>query len=116
MAVKKSKRHSWSVSEKLEVVQARQRGLTLAEIWALYRAGNRAISQWVKAYEDQGIAGLEQTGNRPVRGMSARVAAAEQVLEQATQVSEADPPRWLEPARRKACCTGMGSWGWRGKR
>jgi transposase InsO family protein len=91
MAVKKSKRHSWSVSEKLEVVQARQRGLTLAEIWALYRAGNRAISQWVKAYEDQGIAGLEQTGNRPVRGMSARVAAAEQVLEQATQVSEAAP-------------------------
>jgi transposase InsO family protein len=91
MAVKKSKRHSWTVSEKLEVVQARQRGLTLAEIWVLYRAGNRAISQWVKAYEDQGIAGLEQTGNRPVRGMSARVAAAEQVLEQATQVSEAAP-------------------------
>ena len=91
MAVKKSKRRSWTVSEKLEVVQARQRGLTLAEIWALYRAGNRAISQWVKAYEENGLAGLEQTGNRPVRGMSARVAAAEQVLVQATEVAEAAP-------------------------
>jgi len=91
MAVKKSKRHTWTVSEKLEVVQARQRGLTLAEIWALYRAGNRAISQWLKAYEENGLAGLEQTNNRAVRGMSARVAAAEQVLEQATQVSEAAP-------------------------
>ncbi len=91
MAVKKSKRHSWTVSEKLEVVQARQRGLTLAEIWALYRAGNRAISQWVKAYEENGLAGLEQTGNRAIRGMSARVAAAEQVLEEATQVADAAP-------------------------
>ena len=87
MAVKKSKRRSWTVSEKLEVVQARQRGLTLAEIWALYRAGNRAITQWMKAYEEHGLVGLEQTNNRAVRGMSARVAAAEQVLEQAMHVS-----------------------------
>jgi transposase InsO family protein/transposase-like protein len=91
MAVKKSKRRSWTVSEKLEVVQARQRGLTLAEIWALYRAGNRAITQWMKAYEEHGLVGLEQTNNRAVRGMSARVAAAEQVLEQAMHVSAAAP-------------------------
>ena len=91
MAVKKSKRRTWSVSEKLEVVQARQRGLTLAELWALYRANCHGVAKWVKAYEDQGIAGLEQTGNRSVRGMSARVAAAEQVLVQATEVSEAAP-------------------------
>src|SRR5438132_5813047 len=93
MAVKRKKyqRRLWSVSEKFEVVQARQRGLTLAELWALYRVHCHAVAKWVKAYENQGIAGLEQTGNRAVRGMSAKVAAAEQVLEQVTQVSEAAP-------------------------
>lgn len=93
MAVKRRKyqRRLWSVSEKLEVVQARQRGLTLAELWALYQVHCHAVAKWVKAYEDQGIAGLEQTGNRAVRGMSAKVAAAEQLLEQATQVAEAAP-------------------------
>ena len=91
MAVKKSKRRLWTVSEKLEVVQARQRGLTLAELFALYRVHSHAVSKWVKAYDDQGIAGLEQTGNRAVRGKSARVAAAEQVLEQATRVADAAP-------------------------
>ena len=63
---KKSQRHKWTVSEKLEVVQARQRGLTLAELWALYRANCHGVAKWMKAYEDQGIAGLEQTAS--VRG------------------------------------------------
>jgi transposase InsO family protein/transposase-like protein len=93
MAVKRKKYvlRKWTVAEKLEVVQARERGLTLAELWSLYRVHCHAVAKWVKAYEDQGIAGLEQTGNRAVRGMSARVAAAEQVLKQATEVSEAAP-------------------------
>ena len=93
MAVKRKKHvfKKWTVAEKLEVVQARQRGLTLAELWSLYRVHGHAVAKWVKAHEENGIAGLEQTGNRAVRGMSARVAAAEQVLEQATQVSEAAP-------------------------
>jgi len=93
MAVKRKKHvfRKWTVAEKLEVVQARQRGLTLAELWALYRVHCHAVAKWVKAYDDQGIAGLEQTSNRAVRGMSARVAAAEQVLDQATRIAEAAP-------------------------
>jgi transposase InsO family protein/transposase-like protein len=93
MAVKRKKYvfKKWTVAEKLEVVQARQRGLTLAELWSLYRVHSHAVAKWVKAHEENGIAGLEQTGNRAVRGMSARVAAAEQVLEEATQVAEAAP-------------------------
>jgi transposase InsO family protein/transposase-like protein len=93
MAVKRKKYvfKKWTVAEKLEVVQARQRGLTLAELWSLYRVHNHAVAKWVKAHEENGIAGLEQTGNRAVRGMSARVTAAEQVLDEATRVAEAAP-------------------------
>jgi transposase-like protein len=108
MAVKRKKYvfKKWTVAEKLEVVQARQRGLTLAELWSLYRVNSHAVAKWVKAHDENGIAGLEQTGNRAVRGMSARVAAAEQVLDEATRVAEAAP----------ATRVGTDSWDWHGKR
>jgi len=94
MAVKRKKAvlKNWAVSEKLEVVQARQKGLTINEVKSLYRVASGTLAKWVKAYEENGLAGLEQTGNRALRrGPSAKVAAAGQMLDQMTQAPEAAP-------------------------
>lgn len=84
MSVKK-KRYL-AVSQKLEVVQARQKGLTLKEVGDLYGVHPTAVGRWTKAYETGGIAGLESA---PRNGTpTARTSAAEQALK---EITRADP-------------------------
>jgi transposase InsO family protein len=82
MKTKRSLRKQWAVSEKLEIVQARQSGLTLDEVKSLYGVSATAVTEWLGKYEKGGIAGLE---NAPTGGAartpSARVAAAEQLVD-----------------------------------
>jgi len=78
-----------SVAEKLEIVQARQKGLGIEEIKSLYHVGWALIKKWVEAYERNGIAGLEQTGNKKQPGEPGpKVQAAEKIIE---QVRQAEP-------------------------
>jgi len=57
---KKTKGVERSLAEKLEIVQARQKGVGINELKTLYLVGWESIKKWVKAYECNGIAGLEQ--------------------------------------------------------
>lgn len=93
---KKSQRREWSVAEKLEIVQARQRGLTWEDLKSLYGVGHTTVYPWVEGYERNGIAGLEQAGNRAIgKERSAKVVAAAQVLGEATRGSAAAPGQRL---------------------
>jgi transposase InsO family protein len=86
MKRKKSLKRLWSVSEKLEAVQARQNGLTLDEVHSLYGMSTSVLSKWVHDYEDRGIAGLESapTGGA-AQARSRRVEAAGPIVEQIVQ-------------------------------
>jgi len=44
---KKSLKKQWAVSEKLEIVQARQSGLTLDEVRSLYRVSPSMVCGWL---------------------------------------------------------------------
>ncbi len=59
MKNRKKGRKQWSVSEKLEIVQARQQGLTLDDLTSLYGVRPATASAWVKAHEANGLSGLE---------------------------------------------------------
>ncbi len=89
MKTKKSLKRQWAVSEKLEIVQARQSGLTIDELKSLYGVSCAAIYDWTARYEKGGIAGLE---TQPMGGAahvkSQRVEAAEQLVE---AIKSADP-------------------------
>jgi len=75
------KKH-WSVSEKLEAVQARLNGLELKDAASLYGIHPATVSRWTKKYEQGGIAGLENAPRGGVRGeANARVEAAGQLVE-----------------------------------
>ena len=89
MKTKRSLKKQWAVSEKLEIVQARQSGLTLDEVKSLYGVSPSAICGWTERYEKGGIAGLESQptgGAAPAR--SQRVSAAEQLVD---GIKSADP-------------------------
>ena len=89
MKTKKSVRKQWAVSEKLEVVQARQSGLTLDELKSLYGVYGSMVSDWTAKYEKGGIAGLEtQPTGGAAHVQSQRVAAAEQLID---GIKKADP-------------------------
>lgn len=79
----------WAVSEKLEIVQARQNGLTLDEVRSLYGVSASAVSGWMRKFEKGGIAGLE---NQPTGGAaherSPKVEAAAQLI---GEIKSADP-------------------------
>jgi transposase InsO family protein len=73
----------------LEIVQARQSGLTLDEVKSLYGVSPSAISGWTERYEKGGIAGLEaQPMGGAARGRSQKVEAAEQLVD---GIKSADP-------------------------
>ena len=73
MKTKRSLKKQWAVSEKLEIVQARQSGLTLDEVKSLYGVSPSAISGWTERYEKGGIAGLG-TGMQKASGYTAGLA------------------------------------------
>ena len=77
----------WSVAEKMDVVKAREDGLTLHEVNALYGVSGSALSRWHKAWQTGGLAALESTGVRksgPYQP-SAKTQAAEQILDDVMQ-------------------------------
>lgn len=89
MKTKRSVRKQWAVSEKLEIVQARQNGLTLDEVKSLYGVAGSTTSQWVEKYEKGGIAGLEaQPTGGAAQVRSPRVEAAAQLVD---GIKSADP-------------------------
>jgi len=89
MSVKKRKKKSlrtFSVSQKHEAVLAKRRGLTDHEMRSLFGASPFSVRRWVAAYDEKGIAGLENAprGGR-VGEVSVKTAAAESVLEEVTR-------------------------------
>jgi transposase InsO family protein len=84
----KAKKKQWTIAQKLEMVEARQSGLNLAEVAALYGAAATSVSGWTAKYEKGGLAALESapTGGA-ARGKSTRVEAAEQVVAEITKAN-----------------------------
>jgi len=79
----------YSISEKLQVVESRQKGLTLKEVADLFHVSAVAVNSWTKRYEAHGLAGLElrPNGNSGKR-RSARVKAAAQAVR---EIIKAEP-------------------------
>ena len=78
------KRRQFTVDERLEVVRARQSGLSLLDVQKLYDVGPTTISAWVQLYESQGLPGLDRKIGGGARDISAKMAAAEQAVAKAT--------------------------------
>lgn len=83
----------YSVSEKLEVIQSHQNGLTGEEIRKLFGPTSTALHLWEKAYREKGIAGLENVyaKRRELASMSPKVEAAGQVLSTELKTPDAAP-------------------------
>jgi transposase InsO family protein len=78
------KRKQWTVEERLEVVRARQNGLSLVDVQKLYGVGTTTVCEWVRLYESQGLPGLDlKVGGGQPRTIGAKIAAAEQAVAQA---------------------------------
>ncbi|HAN04700.1 MAG TPA: hypothetical protein DCW72_00360 [Elusimicrobia bacterium] len=81
-------RRNWTIQQKLEIVEARLKGLTIREVSELYNVRGGTVSDWTAAYEARGLSGLEPArGGRP-RPQSPKVEAAAQVVQ---EVLKADP-------------------------
>ena len=79
----------YSISEKLQVVESRLKGLTLKEVSDLYNVSTAAVIRWSQRYEARGLAGLEplpNLGGKPNPG--SKVAAADQAI---SEVLKANP-------------------------
>lgn len=81
----RKKRRQFTVNERLEAVRARQNGVSLFDVAKLTGAGTTTIADWVRRYERYGLAGLDiKLGGSEPKDISAKVAAAEQAVAQAT--------------------------------
>jgi transposase InsO family protein len=78
----------FGIAEKLEIVQTRQQGLSLADVAKMYGASQYSITRWAQAYERSGLAGLESAPTGRPRKLSQKVAAAEQLVK---EVVKAEP-------------------------
>lgn len=78
----------YTISQKLQVVESRQKGLTLREVSDLFHVSAVAVNRWTKKYEAHGLAGLEPAPNGNSRRQSPKVAAAAQVV---GEVLKAEP-------------------------
>jgi transposase InsO family protein len=82
------KRKHFTVEERLEAVRARQNGVSLQDVAKLYGAGTTTIAEWVRVYEREGLPGLDRKiGGSGTRDISAKMAAAEQAVAQATSAN-----------------------------
>ena len=70
----------FGIAEKLEIVQTRQQGLSLADVAKMYGASQYSIRRWAQAYERNGLAGLETAPSGRPRKLSRKVEAAEQLV------------------------------------
>jgi len=78
----------FGIAEKLEIVQTRQQGLSLADVAKMYGASQYSIRRWAQAYERSGLAGLEEAPTGRPRRLSQKVEAAEQIVK---DVVKAEP-------------------------
>ena len=75
------KNKTYSIPEKLQIVESRLKGLTLKEVSDLYGVSKVAIIRWTQRYEARGLAGLEPLPSyKPSEQRANRVAAAEQAI------------------------------------
>lgn len=81
-------RHIWTIPEKLEIVEARLKGLTVKEVSRLYRIRPATVSAWTAAYEARGLSGLEPASGVRPRPPSPKVEAAAQAV---GDILKADP-------------------------
>lgn len=81
-------RHAWTIKEKLEIVEARLKGLTLREVCGLYKVRAATVSAWTAAYEARGLSGLEPNPGGARRELSPKVEAAAQAVK---EIVKADP-------------------------
>jgi len=84
----KTKRAAFGIAEKLEIVQTRQKGLSLSDVGKMYGVHPTMVSKWTRAYERNGIAGLEAGPKGRTRQFSPKVKAAEQIIQ---EVVKAEP-------------------------
>ena len=84
----KTKKVTFGIAEKLEIVQTRQQGLSLADVSKMYGPSPYSICRWTQAYESNGLAGLEAAPLGRRRKLSAKVVAAEQLVK---EVVKAEP-------------------------
>lgn len=84
----KTKKSVFGIAEKLEIVQTRQQGLSLADVAKMYGASPYSISRWTTAYERAGLAGLESAPAGRTRRLSPKTEAAGQLV---AEVVKADP-------------------------
>ena len=76
----------FSVSEKLEIVQARQQGLSFRDIGKMYGVSLQSVAKWALAYERNGLAGLESARKgKALEDLSPQVVAAEQIVKEVTR-------------------------------
>ena len=78
----------FGIAEKLEIVQTRQQGLSLADVAKMYGASPYSIRRWAQAYERNGLTGLESAPTGRPRKLSQKVEAAEQLVK---DVVKAEP-------------------------
>jgi len=78
----------FGIAEKLEIVQTRQQGLSLADVAKMYGASQYSIRRWAQAYERNGLAGLETAPTGRPRKLSQKVEAAQQLVK---DVVKAEP-------------------------
>jgi transposase InsO family protein len=78
----------FGIADKLEIVQTRQQGLSLADVAKMYGASQYSIRRWAQAYERNGLAGLETAPAGRPRKLSQKVQAAEQIVK---DVVKAEP-------------------------
>lgn len=89
---KKYNYRKWSVAEKMEIVKARENGLTMEDVHALYGVSRTAMTRWSRAWKIGGLAALEATGTRKPRPSqwSAKTQAAGEILD---EIIEDQSPR-----------------------
>jgi len=81
MSAKKRSRE-WKLSEKVEMVQAMEKGVRLEDVHAMYGACTDSLYRWKRMYRDHGISGLENKKGGPrTRKMSAKVEAATEIID-----------------------------------
>ena len=79
------KRRTFTLDERLEAVRARLSGLSLHDVQKLYGVSPTRVYEWVRLYEEKGLAGLDlKVGGPGKRDISSKIAAAEQAIAQAT--------------------------------
>ena len=76
----KTKKVTFGIAKKLEIVQTRQQGLSLGDVSKMYGVSPNSIWKWTNDYERNGLSGLEPAPRGRARKFSARVEAAEQII------------------------------------